>query len=124
MQRINILAMRIAKSTLIGTSLTILGTLSLCTMTTAQAFTVRVLGALDGKPYGDIPIIYVCDDPAQFQATRKRTATNANGIAVIPYECKDDKRIKLSTFIANGESVWAGKVEECGDHTVESLDLS
>jgi hypothetical protein len=80
----------------------------------AQTFKVRVLGAIDGKPYNNIPIIYYCDDPAQFKITRKHTVTDSNGSAVIPYECKDGKRIKVDTFIASGESSWAGKVEECG----------
>ena len=88
----------------------------------AQTFQVRVLGALDGKPYNDIPIIYYCEDPAQFKSTRDRKATDSNGAAVIPYECKNGKRIKVSTFIANGTSSWAGKVEECGDLEPQTIE--
>jgi len=90
----------------------------------AQTFKVRVLGAIDGKPYNNIPIIYYCDDPAQFKITRKHAVTDSNGFAVIPYECKDRKRIKIDTFIASGESSWAGKVEECGwlePQTIEQI---
>jgi hypothetical protein len=82
----------------------------------AETFKVRVLGALDGKPYNDIPILYYCDLPW------KRTVTDSNGFAVIPYECKDGKQIKISTFIANGETIWAGKVEECGDLEPQTIE--
>jgi hypothetical protein len=80
----------------------------------SSSFKVQVMDALDGKPYNDIPIIYYCDDPAQFKVTRKRTVTDSNGFAVVPYECKDSQKVQISTFIANGETIWAGKVEECG----------
>jgi hypothetical protein len=83
----------------------------------AQTFKVRVLDALNGKPYNDIPINYYCD---RYVNTVK--VTDSNGFAVIPYECKDGERIKIDTFIANGTTIWAGKVEECGWLEPQSIE--
>jgi hypothetical protein len=102
--------------------LIVLSAIFLGALARAQTFKVRVLGALDGKPYNDIPIIYNCDDQAQFKVTWKRTVTDSNGFAAIPYECREDKRIKIDTFISNGETIWAGKVEECGWLEPQSIE--
>lgn len=102
--------------------LIVLGAMLLGAPARAQTFKVRVVDALNGKPYDDIPIIYYCDDPAQLKISRKRTVTDSDGFAVVPYECKDGKRVKASTFISKGESIWAGKVEECGDLEPQTIE--
>lgn len=102
------------KVQILGLRLIVICTLILGTSAKAQSFKVRVLDALNGKPYSDVPIIYYCDDPAQPQRTWNRAVTDASGYAVIPYECGAGKRIKVDTFLAMGESSWGVKIAECG----------
>ncbi len=100
--------------------LIVLSAIFLGSLARAQTFKVRVLGALDGKPYNDIPIIYNCDDQAQFKVTWKRTVTDSNGFAAIPYECRDDKRIKIRHLYLEWRNDLGGK----GQRSAGGLNLN
>ena len=80
----------------------------------AQTFKVRVLDALNGKPYDKMPINYYCFSEGQPKIAIKNAVTDSNGFAEVNYECQKSERIHLLTGALDGKSTWTGKVEECG----------
>jgi hypothetical protein len=89
----------------------------------AQKFKVRVLDALNGKPYADMPVNYFCfREGERAHSSDKTTATDSTGFAEIVYECKKGETINILTGALDGKSKWTGKVEECGYLDSLSID--
>jgi hypothetical protein len=81
----------------------------------AQRFKVRVLDALNGKPYDNMPVNYFCfREGERAHTSDKTTVTDSNGFAEILYECKKGETISILTGALDGKSKWTGNVEECG----------
>jgi len=104
--------------------LIILSAVFLSTFGRAQTFKVRVLDALNGKPYDNMPINYFCVSERERKVTIKTTATDSDGFAEINYECTSREQISILTGALDGKSIWTGKVEECGwlaPQTIEQI---
>ena len=116
-QPIKITRMKLVRSFafVIFSALNVLSAISLCTVARAQTFKVRVLDALNGKPYDDLPVNYFCfREGERAHTSDKTTMTNSSGFAEILYECEKGETINLLTGALDGKSKWTGKVEECG----------
>ena len=95
--------------------LVVLGAAFLSVLGRAQTFKVRVLDALRGSPYNDMPVNSFCFREGERTHTSNRTTlTDSNGVAEILYDCKKGETINLLTGALDGKSKWTGKVEECG----------
>jgi hypothetical protein len=89
----------------------------------AQTFKVRVLDALNGKPYDNMPVNYFCfREGERAHTSYKTTVTDSNGFAEILYECKKGETISLLTGALDGKSKWTGNVEECGYLGPQSIE--
>jgi hypothetical protein len=83
----------------------------------AQMFKVSVLNALNGTPFKGVKVFYICE--GQYFDPSKWFMTDTNGIAEIPYVCRDTRvKIDLGT---GSDTIWDSKVEECGDLTYQTL---
>lgn len=90
----------------------------------AQTFKVRVLDALNGKPYDNFPVYYFCSSESQNKIAIKHTATDSDGFAEINYECTSGQQIDINTGDLDGKSIYTGKVETCGwlaSQTIEQI---
>jgi hypothetical protein len=66
---------------------------------------VLVLDALNGEPEANVHIFYLCDEIPH--ATNTYSATDATGIALVPYTCHAGIKLELS-------AVPQGRKEGCG----------
>jgi len=85
-----------------------------CASMEAQKIKVRVLGALNGKPYEGIEIYSLCEDSGSYSSTQ-RTKTDANGLAEILFSCEKGMKFKVSTYLEGD------KLSECGEMEGQTL---
>jgi hypothetical protein len=102
--------------------LAVLSAVFLAALGRAQTFKVRVLDALNGKPYNNLPINYYCFSEGQHKIAIKSIATGSNGFAEVNYECQKGERIYILTGALDGKSTWTGKIEECGSLEPQTIE--
>jgi hypothetical protein len=89
----------------------------------AQTFQVRVLDALSGNPYDNMPVNYFCFKEGERAHTSDKTSvTDSNGFAQILYECERGEQISILTGALDGKSIWTGKIEECGSLEPQTIE--
>jgi hypothetical protein len=74
----------------------------------AQKIKVLVLGALNGKPHEGVEVYSLCEDGGS-ESSARRTKTDANGLAEVPFNCASGVKFKVSTYIEGD------KLSECGE---------
>jgi hypothetical protein len=84
----------------------------------AQTFRVRVLDALNGKPYEGILIHAECAGTWTPESTD--VATDGSGYAQIQYQCKDSAPIRINTNM--NRTAWMGRLEECGERGYQNIE--